>query len=212
MMKSRILFPILVMSLISFGALGQAQLSLGIKAGANFSKIDPKAGTANIDNATGWHAGAFGLVKILMIGVQPEVQFSKQGSSFTFDSKNYEANFDYINVPILLKFYLPLGLNLQAGPQFGFLSVADLTQTATGTTSTDDVKDLFTDTSDIAIAVGAGWDLPFGLTVDFRYNIGMNDMKVVPPSSSTTPPTLEFKNKVIQLSIGYKLIKLGGGK
>ena len=85
MMKSRILLATVVLALVSFGAMGQAQLSLGIKAGANFSKIDPKAGTANIENATGWHAGAFGLVKVLMIGIQPEIQFSKQGSSFTFD-------------------------------------------------------------------------------------------------------------------------------
>lgn len=212
MMKSKILLPVVLLSLVSLASFGQAQFALGIKGGANFSKIDPKAGTSNIDNATGFHAGAFALVKILMIGVQPEVQFSKQGSSFTFDSKNYEANFDYINVPVILKFYLPLGLNLQAGPQFGFLSVADLKTTASSTTTKDDVKNLFADKSDLAVALGAGWDLPFGLTVDFRYNLGLADMKFTPPSNASNPPSVEFKNKVIQLSLGYKLIKLGGGK
>ena len=200
------------MSLISFGALGQAQLAFGIKAGANFSKIDLAGSAAsNLDNATGFHAGAFGLVKVLMIGIQPEVMFSKQGSNFTYNNESYEANFDYINVPILLKFYLPLGLNLQAGPQFGFLTVADLKTTATSTNDPGDVKSLFSDKNDIAVALGAGWDLPFGLTVDFRYNIGLNDMKLTPFTTSSTPK-VEFKNKVIQLSVGYKLVKLGGGK
>jgi len=195
------------MSCISFASWSQASVAVGIKGGANFSKIDPNAGTSNIDNATGFHAGAFALVKVAMIGIQPEVLFSRQGSSFEFDSKDYEANFDYINVPILLKFYLPLGLNIQAGPQFGFLTVADLKTTATGTTTQDDVKKLFSDKSDLAVAIGAGWDLPFGLTVDARYNIGLSDMSFTPNGASSQ---VEFKNKVIQLSVGYKLFKIGG--
>jgi hypothetical protein len=208
MMKSKILLLSLLMSCMSFAAFSQAQFAFGIKGGLNFSKIDPQASVAtNLDGATGYHAGAFALVKIAMIGIQPEVIFSKQGSDFTVNTTNYEANFDYINVPILLKFYLPLGLNLQAGPQFGFLTVADLKQTATSTNSTQDVKNLFADKSDLAIAIGAGWDLPFGLTVDARYNIGMSDMTFTPSGTSSQ---VQFKNKVIQLSVGFKLIKLGG--
>jgi len=207
MMKSKTLLLSLVMCCISIASFSQAQFALGIKGGLNFSKIDPKAGAANIDNATGYNAGVFALVKIAMIGIQPEVLFSKQGSDFTVNTTNYEANFDYINVPILLKFYLPLGLNLQAGPQFGFLTVADLKNTASSTQSAQDVKSLFADKSDMAVAVGAGWDLPFGLTADFRYNIGLSDMTFTPSGSSSS---VQFKNKVIQLSIGYKLIKLGG--
>jgi len=207
MMKSRILLMSFLMSCMSFAAFSQASVALGLKGGLNFSKIDPSAGTSNIDNATGFHAGIFGLVKVAMIGVQPEIIFSKQGSTFQVDTENYEANFDYINVPILLKFYLPLGLNIQAGPQFGFLTVADLKNTATSTTSPDDVKGLFSDKSDMAVAIGAGWDLPFGLTVDARYNIGLSDMSFTPNGASSQ---VEFKNKVIQLSVGYKLIKLGG--
>jgi hypothetical protein len=54
--------------------------------------------------------------------------------------------------------------------------------------------------------VGAGWDLPFGLTIDARYNFGLSDIKVQ-PSNSTQP--IALKNKVLQVSVGYKLIKLG---
>ena len=59
----------------------------------------------------------------------------------------------------------------------------------------------------MAVAIGAGWDLPFGLTLDARYNLGLSDIKVTP----TTNPAdaVSFKSKVIQISIGYKLIKLG---
>jgi hypothetical protein len=200
-MKSKIILVVLILSGISFKGLSQAQFAIGLKGGVNLSKFDIKDGATNIENRTGFNAGAFALVKITSFGIQPEVLFSRQGSTFTFDSKNYEANFDYISVPILAKLYLPLGLNFQLGPQFSFLSVAELKAAAQSTA--DDPKKL--KKQDYAIAVGAGWDLPFGLTIDARYNFGLSDIKVQPSSGQP----IALKNKVLQVSVGYKLIKLG---
>lgn len=197
---------VIAMSGFALPSFSQAQLSIGLKGGLNFSKLDLNSSVAsNYDNRTGYHAGLFTLVKVGPIGIQPEVIFSKQGSTYTINTDNYQANFDYINVPIILKFYLPLKLNLQAGPQFGFLSSHELINTATSVKDPKSAADLFSKTSDVAIAVGAGWDLPFGLTVDFRYNIGLSDIEIQP---STTQP-VTFKNKVIQLSVGYKIFKFG---
>lgn len=201
-MKSRILLIVLLSAFISFQGFSQAQFAIGLKGGVNLSKFDIKQGASNIENRTGFNAGAFALVKITSFGIQPEVLFSRQGSTFTFDARNYEANFDYITVPILFKLYVPLGLNLQLGPQFSFLSIADLKNATTA--AADDPKTL--KKQDYAIAVGAGWDLPFGLTVDARYNFGLSDIKVQ-PSTATNP--IAIKNKVLQISVGYKLIKLG---
>jgi hypothetical protein len=201
-MKSKILFIVLMVAGISFHGMSQAQFAIGLKGGVNLSKFDIKQGASNIDNRTGFNAGAFALVKITAFGIQPEVLFSRQGSTFTFDNQNYEANFDYINVPIIFKLYLPLGLNFQLGPQLSFLSVADLKRAASS--AADDPKTL--KKQDYAVAVGAGWDLPFGLTVDARYNFGLSDIKIQP---STTTNPISLKNKVLQVSVGYKLIKLG---
>ncbi len=204
-MKKSILMSIglLALSVMTFG---QAQFAFGLKGGLNLSKLDINQGASNIDNRTGFHGGAFALIKVTKIGIQPEVLFSKQGSNFTADTKNYEANFDYINVPIMLKLYLAAGLNLQVGPQFGFLTTSELVTTAGSVKTTQDAKSLFNKKSDVAVAFGAGWDLPFGLTLDARYNIGLSDVEFKP--SSTASP-INFKNKVIQISLGYKLIKLG---
>lgn len=204
-MKKSILMSIglLALSVMTFG---QAQFAFGLKGGLNLSKLDINQGASNIDNRTGFHGGAFALIKVTKIGIQPEVLFSKQGSNFTADTKNYEANFDYINVPIMLKLYLAAGLNLQVGPQFGFLTTSELVTTAGSVKTTQDAKSLFNKKSDVAVAFGAGWDLPFGLTLDARYNIGLSDVEFKP--SSTSSP-INFKNKVIQISLGYKLIKLG---
>lgn len=196
---------VIAMSGFTLPSFSQAQLSIGLKGGLNFSKLDLNSSVAtNYDNRTGYHAGLFTLVKLGPIGIQPEILFSKQGSTYTINTTNYEANFDYINVPIILKFYLPLKINLQAGPQFGFLSSHELVSSVSGT-DPKSAAELFSKTSDVAIAVGAGWDLPFGLTVDFRYNIGLSDIEIQP---STSQP-VTFKNKVIQLSVGYKIFKFG---
>lgn len=192
---------------LSAPAWSQAQFALGVKGGLNLSKLDINQGVSNVDNRTGFHGGAFALIKITKIGIQPEVLFSKQGSTYKVNTTSYEANYDYINVPILLKLYLVAGLNLQAGPQFGFLTTSELINTANGVKDPQSAKNLFNKKSDMAVALGAGWDLPFGLTLDARYNLGLSDIQCKP---STNPAdVVNFKNKVIQISLGYKLIKFG---
>jgi len=61
----------------------------------------------------------------------------------------------------------------------------------------------FVKSSDISIALGAGWDLPMGLSIDARYNLGVSDNNKVSGSSSNV------KNQVIMVSVGYRLFKLG---
>lgn len=203
-MKSKI-FLVLILSAISFAGFSQAQFAIGLKGGLNLSKFSIHESAAqNVANRTGYHGGAFALIKIASFGIQPEVLFSKQGTNFTYNSTNYKANFDYINVPVMIKFYLPLGLNLQAGPQFGFLTVDDLKAAVSGQ-SPQDVAANFKKKKDTSLAFGAGWDLPFHLTIDARYVVGLSDMKF---EASATQP-VSFKNKVVQISVGYKFIKLG---
>lgn len=196
-MKKLILFIFVFASamVIHGNANAQAQIALGVKGGLNFAQLD--VDNASLDNKTGYHGGAFLLFKLSKIGIQPEILFSKQGSkipSFT----DLDANFDYINIPVILKLYTIAGINLQVGPQFGFLTTAEIEDTANNSL---DVKDLYK-TTDVSVALGLGWDLPFGLTVDARYNLGLSDID----DDASVSPT---KNQVIQVSLGYKLIKFG---
>lgn len=180
----------------------QAQFALGIKAGPNFAKLDANSSIGeNYKNRTGFHGGAFALIKLTKIGIQPELLFSQQGSKFTFDSGNGEANFDYINIPIMLKLYTVAGINLQIGPQFGFLSGGEVKNTVNGITTIQDAKDFYKG-SDFSAALGLGWDLPFGLTLDARYNLGLS--KINDGSNSD-----KAKNQVFQISAGFKIIKIG---
>jgi opacity protein-like surface antigen len=122
----------------------------------------------------------------------------------------------------MVKFYVAGGLNLQAGPQFGFLSSAtgDVINTVNGsissTTSSADLK-TFVKSSDVSLAVGAGWDLPFGLNLTARYNIGLSDINqktggIIPSVGNSTISSLgtsEAKSQVVQISVGYRFIRLG---
>lgn len=195
---------LVLVSMIAFAnkANAQAQFALGIKAGPNFSNIDINSSIgANYKNRTGFHGGAFALIKLTKIGIQPELLFSQQGSIVKFNSGDGEANFDYINIPIILKLYTVAGINLQVGPQFGFLSGGEVKQTINGVNSIQDAKDFYKG-SDFSAALGLGWDLPFGLTIDARYNLGLS--KINDGTNSD-----KAKNQVFQVSVGYKLIKIG---
>ena len=204
-MKKSILMSIglLILSVMSYG---QAQVAFGLKGGLNLAKLDISQGVSNVDNRTGFHGGAFALIKLTKIGIQPEVLFSKQGATYKVNTTDVDANFDYINVPVLLKLYLAGGLNLQLGPQFGFLTTSEIVSTTSSIKTTQDVKSLLDKKYEMAVAAGIGWDLPFGVTLDARYNIGLSDIEY---KATTTSSPVTFKNQVIQISIGYKLIKLG---
>jgi Outer membrane protein beta-barrel domain len=183
-------------------ATSQVQFSVGLKGGPNFSKLDVNSSPVeNYKNRAGFHGGAFMLIKVSKIGIQPEVLFSKQGSNFSLAGTDYKSNFDYINIPVMLKLYTVAGINLQLGPQIGFLANAGGDAVNSDGSTRDNAKNLYKK-SDLSAAFGVGWDLPFGLMIEGRYNLGLSKIQDNPDLDAT-------KNQVIQVSLGYKLIKIG---
>ena len=203
MTKKISLFLLVTLALVSIETIAQVQVALGIKAGPNLANLDVNSSVdANYKNRTGWHGGAFLLIKATKVGVQPELLFSRQGSKFSYNGGSFESNFDYINIPIMIKLYTVLGINLQLGPQISFLSSAggDAINSSSGSTQSAS-KDLYK-SSDFGAVFGVGWDLPFGLTIDGRYNLGLSKIQDNPDIDAT-------KNQVIMISLGYKILKLG---
>jgi hypothetical protein len=161
-----------------FGVTSYGQgFDLGLKLGANFSTISDASG---LSNKTGFHAGAFGAIKFSdKLAIQGDLLYSQQGAKFS--PGDFEL--DYINVPVVVKYYLIGGLNLQAGPQFGFVV-------------NDNFEDGELESFDLSGVVGAGYDLPFGLRLDARYNFGLTD--IVKDSNG--------KNQVISIALGYSFL------
>ncbi|MBL7873351.1 MAG: PorT family protein [Cyclobacteriaceae bacterium] len=205
----RYLLGFIAMMLSSMSLIAQTQFSIGIKGGLNFAKLNVDNSSSNSNSRTGVHGGGFALFKINEFAIQPEVILSQQGSKTTINSTNFESNFNYINVPILFKYYLVKGkngggINLHAGPQLGFLqkAKADVFDSVLFILNKDqDVKRSYKKT-DVSVALGAGWDSPFGLSIDLRYNLGLRRIEEDENIEAT-------RNQVFQVSIGFKLMKFG---
>lgn len=187
---------VLALVAVSSMAFSQVQFAVGLKAGPNFANLDVKDPGATYSNRTGWHGGAFVNLKFGKVAIQPEVLFSQQGSKVKFNTDDLNSNFNYINIPVIVKLYTIAGINLQVGPQFGFLT-NDPKAVVDGQTVESAYKD-----SDVSVAMGVGWDLPFGLTVDGRYNLGLTKIEEAEGVETT-------KNQVWQVSLGYKIFKSG---
>lgn len=206
MKKTILVVSACLLLIASQEAFSQVGLAVGIKGGPNFATIKTgESAQENYKSRTGFHGGAFVLIKATKIGIQPEILFSQQGSTVKINSQDYESNFSYVNIPIIIKLYTVAGINIQAGPQFGFVNSAKApVLTAPNTYTVQDVK-ARAKGSDLTAAIGLGWDLPFGLTIDARYNLGISKIYDKAPTNETA----DAKNQVIQVSLGYKLFKLG---
>ncbi|MDN3723420.1 porin family protein [Aequorivita sp. SDUM287046] len=184
MKKLIVVFITLFIGTVSFSQ----ELDLGIKAGVNFANISD---VNDLSSKTGFQAGVFAGIKFSeKIGIQADVLYSQQGAEF--DAGKFDLN--YINVPIVLKYYLVQGLNIQAGPQFGFIIDDDIYTDTFGTNSIE----ANAEKSEVAAVVGAGYDFPFGVRLDARYNFGLTDV--------SKTDNFEGKNNVFSLALGYSFL------
>lgn len=159
-------------------------IDFGVKAGVNFANINDAA--ESLDTRTGFHAGVFlGLKFSDKIALQPELLYSQQGAEFDTG----EFNLDYVNIPVILKYYLVQGLNVQLGPQFGFVVNDDITFEGVA-------SDIEAEEFDLSGVVGAGYDLPLGLRIDARYNFGFSEVF----------KDSDGKNGVFSLALGYSFL------
>lgn len=158
------------------------EIKLGVKGGLNFASVSGNY-TASPETVTAFNFGAMAEIPITSkFSFQPEALFSGQG----FSINNSVAALNYLNIPLMGKYYVTKGLSIEAGPQIGFLLSA----------KQDDlnIKDSF-QTLDYGVNVGVGYKLNNGLNFGVRYNAGLSDI------SKTDSYT--NKNGVVQVSIGY---------
>ena len=141
---------------------------------------------------TSFHLGVVAEISISdKFSVQPELLYSAQGAKQ--DGGDGELKLDYINIPVMAKFYVAEGFSLEAGPQVGFLMSA---KSEEGGESVD-VKDLFKGI-DFGIDFGLGYKMESGLNFGARYNLGLSNLWDVPSDFN-----VKNQNSVMQLYVGY---------
>lgn len=188
-------------AVLSFGA--QAQFSVGVKGGVNFSHLSVNQGRINSTTLPGYQVGLW-----TRIGkgfyVQPEVYLGSSGSNFDFqyDQSNQtvtesgKVRFTTLNVPLLVgqSFGLSkLNFRLMAGPMYSYILDNDQNFSQT-------VKNAYRDfgnyrNSTLGYQAGAGVDV-LNFSVDLRYEGGLTEIN----------PAYGQRQNVWHLSLGYKFL------
>src|SRR5690606_14589683 len=147
----------------------------------------------------GFHVGAVAEIKFNdKFSLQPEVLYSAQGAKEKGEGDG-KMNNDYINIPIMAKYYFVEGFSIEAGPQVGFLMKSE----AKGENASVDTKDFYKSV-DFGLGIGLAYDLPMGLFVNARYNIGLSKINEDFDFGGITVETEDLKNNVIQIGVGFK--------
>lgn len=185
------IYVVLVAVLLVGSLSAQAQLKFGVKAGANFSKFSSTDPDVQAENLTAWHGGLMAEIKMPVLGIEVDALYTQNGSKFDVGTATQELKNTYISIPVVAKVYLLKVLNIQAGPNFSFLTSSKL--------DGQDFKDQL-ESSDLQIVFGAGVELAM-LHASLRYNLGVKDI------SPSTVSNFELKNNAFMLSVGIWLKK-----
>lgn len=154
------------------------QTHLGIKAGVNFAKLTGDQ-AEDLENKTGYHIGVTAELGLTSkFSVQPEILYSTQGAKF----EDEDLDINYVNVPVLAKFYLIKNVSFQVGPQFGYVI-------GNGDTFDEGIKDF-----DLSGAAGVEVRI-LSFFAQARYNFGLTDVADV-----------AARNAVFQISVGYNFL------
>jgi opacity protein-like surface antigen len=190
---------LLLTAVIALGSIGfvQAQeIDFGVQAGVNFAKLQGDD-VEDLDGRTGINVGITGEYQFnQQFGLLIGAIYSQQG--LEDDDSDLKLKLDYINVPVLAKFYLGgSGFAIEAGPQIGFIVNDEI---EAGDISVD------VDAETIDFSAGGGLSYKFkegttleGLAFGARYMIGLTN---VYEDDSTFDDDLT--NSVLSLNLGYK--------
>jgi len=162
-------------------------LRFGLKGGANFAKLE--GDKVDSDNLTSYYAGAFAEINVFPnFSVQPELLYSSQGAKGINGADDFKL--DYINVPVLAKFYLITDvLALEAGPQFGFLVNDNFEDSVNGIGTQYEAESF-----DFAAIGGVSVNITDNFFANARYVLGLTEVS----------KTAEVKNTTIQVGLGYR--------
>ena len=132
-------------------------------------------------------------------GLSAAVMYSQQG--FKAKDIDLKRNLEYINIPVMAKFYVTKGLSLNVGVQPGFMTKAK----AKGEGRNVDVKSNCNKV-DFSIPMSVAYEFENGLTFEARYTTGLTNVgkDAFDSSHSSWDKAYQNKNEVFMLTVGYK--------
>jgi hypothetical protein len=200
-----------------------AQVSYGIRAGANFAKwqgddlqviedlLDKTDGYVVTKGKTGWHVGGYVNIPISnTFSFEPGLAYSKKGYSIKGDAQipvlkilainaGVQVQQHYIDMPLVLKAKLVKGLNIYAGPQVSYL-VRSTLNAKLGVLGINIFNRGFGITErfnkvDMGLTGGIGYQFSNGLNVQAGYDYGLSKLD--------KNDNYAAYNRVVKVSVGF---------
>ncbi|PZV84656.1 outer membrane protein with beta-barrel domain [Algoriphagus aquaeductus] len=145
-----------------------AQGGFGIKAGLSSTEVDFKNEQFVPQGAqTGYHVGVFGRIGAGGFFVQPELLFTQTSGKFLNDQDQIKAEFNRLDVPVMVGMRFFKLLRLQAGP-IASLNINSKLKEAGNTIDNVEFKN-----ATLGYQAGLGIDLG-NLSVDAKYEGGLS--------------------------------------
>jgi outer membrane protein W len=215
----RITLTLLGLVAFSTSALAQQEVKFGPKAGINLANLSGDVEDNKM--LIGFHVGGFAEIKFNdKFAIQPEIVYSAQGTKMEYSetimgitaTAEADTKLNYINVPIMAKYYVAPSFAIEAGPYVGFLMSANSkgSSSAAGMTADfdEDIKDEL-NSIDFGLGIGASFNMDSGLFIGARANFGLTtvdkDYTENVGGVNVTVEAADIKNSpVIQIGVGYK--------
>lgn len=171
------------------------KFSLGGNLGLNVSQFI--GGDRIGGEKAGFHVGVVGEYRMShLFAIAPEIMYSSQGAREKMEDYKAAYTANYLNIPILARFYVINALSLEVGPQFGFNMGIKGKFTNGGLSVTEKIRKNQYNVFDIGLSFGLAYNFK-NYFASVRYNYGFIDVSTLTAS----------KNAVFQLSVGYNFLR-----
>jgi hypothetical protein len=174
-------------------AAADAQTKIGLKGGVNLADWGGEDADG-VDAKIGFHVGGFANFAVgNKFSIQPELLYSTQGGKIDAPGDDVKLRFNYINIPVMVKYELIDGLHAELGPQFGFAVTRKSKQGDVTVDRNDDFKGF-----DLGLGLGASYQFPSTpVGIGARYVFGLSRLD--------DDGDAKMFNRVFQLGVTYTL-------
>lgn len=201
---------ILLIAILFFSAgVTFGQFSFGLKVGYNASKLHTGLDSIKSSFNSGFHFGAFFRFG-KKVYIQPEAYYTLQGGIFennvtnTYNNWKQKVTVGTLDIPVLVGFKVinlkVINWRVMAGPMVSFVVNSKIKDVSlVGPIENSDISKL-----NWYVQAGTGFDVLF-LTLDIRYQIGLNQMIKSAQGTTGQPYSLNATNNMWVVSLGFKL-------
>ena len=125
-----------------------------------------------------------------------ELLYSRQGDGDKVHGTKYKWRMNYLNLPLMGKYYFCKNFSVHFGPQIGLLLNSKTKSKNGGTEMKSDID--HTNALDFGLNLGVGYDFDWGLAITARYGLGLTNVIDKDHFGDGN------KNRVFQVAVGWR--------